>query len=352
MRNLWVLIPAHNEEECIVRTMRSLWEQTLRPECVVVAADNCTDGTVALARHHGANVLVTQGNTDLKAGALNQGLDYMLPLLNDDDVVLIMDADSVLNPRWLETAVSELDQHPWTGAVCATFGGEERAGLIHALQRAEYARFARSISRHNARAQVLSGVATAFPVRTLRKVAAGRADGTLPPAPGIYDVTAATEDIELTFAVRRLGYEPAAPLGCEAYTDTMSTWRALATQRIRWQRGMLDALRLYGLNRQTLPSATRLAAVYLGSLIVPLYLTTLAVVLATTHHVTYNPVWLVVLPLFAFERLWTVRRLTWRERLLAVALVPEWLYDNFRSAVYWVALTRWLQRTERVWIST
>ena len=44
---------------------------------VVVVADNCTRRTAEIAREHGADVFTTIGNTEKKAGALNQALAGM-----------------------------------------------------------------------------------------------------------------------------------------------------------------------------------------------------------------------------------------------------------------------------------
>jgi hypothetical protein len=100
-----VLIPAHNEEASLPATLRSLRSQSHRPERVVVVADNCTDRTVALARRAGVEVVESVDNTDKKAGALNQALRVLLPDLGDNDVVMVMDADTVLDDGFLEAAV-------------------------------------------------------------------------------------------------------------------------------------------------------------------------------------------------------------------------------------------------------
>ena len=71
---LTVLVPAHDEALTIAATLESLWGQTQAPGQVVVVADNCTDDTAEIAREHGAEVFTTVGNTDKKAGALNQAL--------------------------------------------------------------------------------------------------------------------------------------------------------------------------------------------------------------------------------------------------------------------------------------
>lgn len=101
------LIPAHNEEDQIAEAIRSLHEQESPPELIVVCADNCTDGTAREAEAAGAFVYETVGNAHKKAGALNQALELLLPELEDDDAVLVLDADSFLAP----TFVSEARQH-------------------------------------------------------------------------------------------------------------------------------------------------------------------------------------------------------------------------------------------------
>ncbi|MGW4434338.1 glycosyltransferase [Streptomyces sp. NPDC004596] len=65
------LVPAHN---AIADSIRGLYGQTLPPQQVIVAADSCTDATVAIAHSLGAEVFETRGNRHKKAGGLNQAL--------------------------------------------------------------------------------------------------------------------------------------------------------------------------------------------------------------------------------------------------------------------------------------
>lgn len=102
------LVPAHDEEAQIGAALAALSRQTRRPDLVVVVCDNCTDRTAPIARRSGAAVLVTEGNRDKKAGALNQALSRVLPLLDDDDVILVQDADSQPDPTFLDHALRYL----------------------------------------------------------------------------------------------------------------------------------------------------------------------------------------------------------------------------------------------------
>src|SRR5262245_3265921 len=107
-----VVIPAHDEAAGIESTIASVWQQTVRPHDVTVVADNCTADTAAIALANGAQVFETVANRHRKAGALNQFLESHLPLLSDTDVVLVMDADTRLSPRFIEIAADLLRSQP------------------------------------------------------------------------------------------------------------------------------------------------------------------------------------------------------------------------------------------------
>lgn len=102
------LIAAHNEEARIAAALTSLAAQTLPPDEVIVVADRCTDRTADIAVSHGAKVYEIGDNHHRKAGALNRALQTVLPDLSPSDEVLLMDADTVLNDRFLEAASRRL----------------------------------------------------------------------------------------------------------------------------------------------------------------------------------------------------------------------------------------------------
>ena len=102
---LTVLVPAHDEALTIEATLGSLFGQTRRPDRVIVIADNCTDNTAELARAKGAEVINTVGNSEKKAGALNQVLSELLSQIDNRDVTMVMDADSAISSTFLEVAM-------------------------------------------------------------------------------------------------------------------------------------------------------------------------------------------------------------------------------------------------------
>ncbi len=331
------LVPAHNEETVIALALESLKRQTVRPERVVVVADNCTDRTVRRARRARADVIKSVRNDSQKAGALNQALRLVLPTLADDDVVLVMDADSVIAEDWVEVALTALGR-PGVGAVGGIFYGQRGAGFIGLLQRMEYVRYARQLARRSSsRAFVLTGTATALTVATVREVAQARRTGLLPggTADGpvvCYHEQNITEDSELTLAIKTLGHECLSPMECWVSTEVMPTWRTLWRQRIRWQRGALENLRTFGLTRVTLPYAARQAwsLVELAFFLIYLVLTAAAAVDGTLR---FSPLWLVVGAVFVLERVVSVRKAGPLAVLVALSMFLELGYGLFKHAV-------------------
>jgi cellulose synthase/poly-beta-1,6-N-acetylglucosamine synthase-like glycosyltransferase len=246
-----VLIPAHNEEASLPRTLASLARQSRRPDRIIVVADNCTDATAELARAAGAEVFETVGNTDKKGGALNQALREHLPGLGDNDAVMVMDADTVLGGGFLATAVRRFADDRALMAVGGLFFGESGPGLIRQFQRSEYVRYSRDIKRRNGRVFVLTGTASIFRPAALRAVAAARGTA-IPGRHGdVYDTAALTEDNELTIAIKSLGGLMTSPSECTVVTELMPSWRTLWAQRLRWQRGALENLGAYGVTPPT-----------------------------------------------------------------------------------------------------
>ena len=204
-------IPAHDEAAGIGEAIQHLHDQELPPDLIVVCADNCTDDTAQVAAAAGAHVYETVGNVHKKAGALNQALDVALPDLRDEDAVLVMDADSFLAPTFLAEAQRHL--RDGIGGVGGVFTGRSGGGYVGMLQRNEYARYARDVTRKSGKVLVLTGTATLFSARTLHHVVQARSEGELPGSAHVYDTKVLTEDNELTLALRHLGYKVIAPKG-------------------------------------------------------------------------------------------------------------------------------------------
>jgi cellulose synthase/poly-beta-1,6-N-acetylglucosamine synthase-like glycosyltransferase len=329
------LIPANNEEAHLPGTLMSLQRQTAPPAAVWVIADNCTDGTAAVARAHGANVYTTVDNRHRKAGGLNQLLARLLPTMGPHDAVLVMDADTVMVDGFLEHAVAELQAAPDLTAVGGVFFGDDSApGLIAQLQRNEYLRYGRDIGRRKGEVFVLTGTASVFRADALRAVAASRGS-VLPGESGhVYDTISLTEDNELTLALKTLGARLLSPQVCRVRTELMPTWRDLWHQRQRWQRGALENIGMYGVSSATARYWLQQFGLGYGVLALAAYLALTILGYVAFGIFTVVVFWAAFGLLFAVERTATVWEGGWRARLLAMPLAIELGYAVFLQAVY------------------
>ena len=328
------LIPARNEELHIAATLESLRRQTVPPVAVWVIADNCTDATADVARGHGAEVYTTIENRHRKAGGLNQILTRLLPEAGPTDAVLVMDADTVMVDDFLERAVAEFVALPDLDAVGGVFTGDDSPGLLAQMQRNEYLRYGRDISRRQGRVFVLTGTASVFRSDALAAVAAGRGS-VLPGNQGdVYDTYSLTEDNELTLALKTLGARMVSPQECRVRTELMPTWRDLWNQRQRWQRGALENIGMYGVSSATARYWSQQFALGYGVLALASYLIVTFVSYLAYGMFVVVVFWAVLGALFAVERTVTVWRGGWKARLIAVPLVIELVYATYLQLVY------------------
>jgi biofilm PGA synthesis N-glycosyltransferase PgaC len=344
-----VLIPAHNEQDQLTATVSSLRSQEVVPDRIIVVSDNSTDDTVGLARRLGCEAWETVNNTQKKAGALNQALDKVLPGMALSDRVLIMDADTQLAPRFIAVAERTLLDSPSVAAVGAVFYGDQGSGLLGLLQRNEYTRYGREIGR-TGKVMVLSGTAAMFRPGPLREVADAR--GSLLPGEHdrVYDTLALTEDNELTFALKTLGWALRSPVECSTVTEVMPRVRDLMVQRVRWYRGALENLRHYGLTRTTLNYWGQQAMLGFGILSLYLYLSLTVVTIASGGSLALNWFWTGITGIFLIERVVTAWKGGWAARLVAATLYIELAYDVILQIAWMRAAVETLFQREAKWV--
>lgn len=91
-----VLMPAHNEQLVIEKTIQSIMPQLSPQDNLFVVADNCTDETSAIASALGARVLARENMTLRgKSYALDYGIQSIRHF--SPDVVIIVDADCLVS---------------------------------------------------------------------------------------------------------------------------------------------------------------------------------------------------------------------------------------------------------------
>jgi biofilm PGA synthesis N-glycosyltransferase PgaC len=277
--HITVLIAAHNEELSLGATLDSLAAQERAADRVVVAADNCTDATVAIASSRvfsvpmPLHVFETVSNTHKKSGALNQA--WQLSRAGTDLFVCI-DADTVLPPDALElweaeflrdskiagcsakfTMLDPLQLHrlsrygfvPTSAGQLPSMSYRERVWCR--IQKAEFAKWTdTALARKGRWTSVLAGTACAIRASALEEVVQQRETEGGEAVPWTY--ASEVEDFELTYRLRQLGYECRVSADVRAYTGAMLTLKTLWAQRLKWQVGTVRDLKSIGVNRLTL----------------------------------------------------------------------------------------------------
>jgi cellulose synthase/poly-beta-1,6-N-acetylglucosamine synthase-like glycosyltransferase len=110
---LVVLIPAHDEELLIARTVHSLRAQSYPRDLyrIVVIADNCQDQTAAVAVAAGADAVMVRHMPDArgKGRALRWAMDEILGGDAPPDAIVSVDADTITDPDLLLALVERFE---------------------------------------------------------------------------------------------------------------------------------------------------------------------------------------------------------------------------------------------------
>lgn len=116
VNRIGVVVIGRNEGERLARCLRSL---QVAPACVVYVDSGSTDGSVALARGMGIEVLaLDMGRPFTAARARNEGLKRLLQNCPGLAYVQFVDGDCEVVPGWLEAARLFLEGRPRAAVAC------------------------------------------------------------------------------------------------------------------------------------------------------------------------------------------------------------------------------------------
>lgn len=225
-----IIVPAHNEERTIVRTLESLARVKYPKDKleIVVVDDGSTDRTYAVAEQYRLLYdlnfkLITQENAG-KAHALNNGMRHHAT----GELMMCLDADSSLEPNALINAASYFVD-PRVVSLSANVKIRPTGTLFNLIQMFEYL-----VCYQMKRAQtifnieyIIGGIGSTFRRSALIEV-------------GFYDTDTITEDIDLTMKLLRLGNKKNRVIyGSDviAYTESVLDLGGLIRQRFRWKYG-------------------------------------------------------------------------------------------------------------------
>ena len=221
-----VLIPAHNEQNGIGATVRSLQAADYPPDrrTITVVADNCSDRTAEVAAAHGADVLVrTDDERRGKGQALRFGIERLLTRAGHEwDAMVIVDADTVVEPNLFHALARRFE----AGECAVQAAYLPRAGGRQAVSTITYVAFvAFHLVRSMARERLglscgLRGNGMAFTRRLLASVP--------------HDAFSRTEDLEFGVQLGMRGIRVAFAGDTRVYGEMPETHRAVQHQRERW----------------------------------------------------------------------------------------------------------------------
>jgi glycosyltransferase involved in cell wall biosynthesis len=222
-----VVIPAHNEEGGVGATIALARDALGGADRILVVADNCTDGTAAVARAAGAEVVERSDAVNRGKGfALQAGVDRLRA--DPPETIVFLDADCA----------------PQAGAIDRIARlASERARPVQALYLARPAEEAGTASAVSAFAWLvlnrvrmtglqamggfsrLTGSGMAFPWGQIagRKLASGEI----------------VEDLALTLSLVEDGAAPLLDTGAVIETGLARSAAGAATQRARWELGSM-----------------------------------------------------------------------------------------------------------------
>jgi cellulose synthase/poly-beta-1,6-N-acetylglucosamine synthase-like glycosyltransferase len=225
-----VMIPAHNEEVGIVATLRNIMPQLSAGDRCLVVADNCSDGTAAVARAEGAIAAERSHPTDRGKGfALAFGLDELAK--DPPDIVIVYDADVEASPGSID-ALARLAHAHQRPVQCDNLVYPEKPSAISVISALAFLVRNRVRPRGLRRLGMpchLAGTGMAFTWDVIRKA----------PPTGAY----LAEDLLMGLELALLGHPPLYSAHARVLSAIPDQSAAARKQRSRWEHGQLTTVR-------------------------------------------------------------------------------------------------------------
>ena len=231
-----VLVPAHDEEAVIRRTLAALdgLNGPRERRAIVVIADHCDDRTAQIARETGAMVLERSSGERGKGAALTWALDQLAARDAHGDVVVIVDADCVPSPNILDA----IGRRVAAGADAVQVDyvvANPHEGTAAALRYAAF-RLQNTVRPRGRDALGLSaglhGTGMGFSRQLLERHP--------------WSATSLVEDQEHHLALQAAGVRVAFAAEATVSSPMPTTLRASSDQQLRWESGHARLLRVWG----------------------------------------------------------------------------------------------------------
>ena len=231
-----VVVPAHDEAATVGRLIGSLQEQDA-PELlgrILVVADHCHDGTAAVARAAGAEVLERHDGAPGKPPALRAGVDLLRHDGARSDAVILLDADCECDAGFLRGLADRLGPDDQVVQAAYTLDepdrGSVRGGLRLGFALRNVVR-ARGADRRGV-PLVLFGSGMLFRWAALEHLSFGD-----PRLQGTGDSRPVADDVLMALDLVTAGIHPRFAEHAHVRAPTPDDDHALGAQRLRWEGG-------------------------------------------------------------------------------------------------------------------
>jgi biofilm PGA synthesis N-glycosyltransferase PgaC len=229
LTGLTVMVPAYNEAQSIVDTIRSIQNQTMPPDEIIVIDDCSTDNTSQLAAACGVTVLRPEKNTGTKAGAQNLALAQV-----KTEFVMAIDADTTLAPDAIELLLPAI-KVPNTAAVCGFVLPRFVKSVWERGRYVEYMfafAFFKQIQNYYDKPLISSGCFSMYRTNILQ-------------AQGGWSTRTMAEDMDLTWSFHEAGYGVRFVPKAVCYPIEPHDFNFMNKQLKRWSHGFVQNVRLH-----------------------------------------------------------------------------------------------------------
>lgn len=223
-----IIIPAHNEEENIATTLKSVLEAEYPNEKeIIVVDDGSKDRTPEIVKEFKKRnkiIKLIRSKHQGKAKAINLALRK-----SKFGVIVVLDADTKIEKDALKKIVQPLKDRK-VGAVASVLRVQRSRSFLSWLQSFDYA----IVSGWKKVCEKANGLCILPGFCAFRKEAINRIGGFKGDTP--------VEDFDISFYLRKAGFEikMADAIG---YTKVPQTLRGFIRQRVRWIRGTLQVIK-------------------------------------------------------------------------------------------------------------
>ena len=228
-------IPAYNEEEGVIKTIKSLLaaDYPNSKKEIIVVNDGSTDNTAKVIRqfiksHHEVK-FISKPNGG-KASAVNAALKVA-----KGEFFAVIDADSRIDRNAIKELLPHFENNK-TGAVITRIRVDTPQSFLERMQRFEYimSSLTRFMMRNFGTLAITHGVLSMFRTNVLRKIGGF-----------VQDRNNITEDFEIALRLRRAGFVVEMEPNAIGYTSVPQSVRGVWRQRLRWSRGYIHNMLRY-----------------------------------------------------------------------------------------------------------